>query len=554
MIQLMLRNTVRVLIALVVLAALAASACSFTERAQPAPTPKLVVLVVVDQMRADYIDRFRSQFSGGLGWLVENGVLFSDAHHDHANTSTAPGHATIATGAFPSHHGIVGNDYYDRKARRVTYSFADSTSAILGYPDASGRSPVNLLREGLADWLKAQSPSSKVFSVAIKDRAAIALAGKSPDGAYWFNFSAGDFVTASYYGTEYPDWVEDFNESDRSERYCGVEWTRLLPEASYAQSREDDFPAEKTLIGRTFPHLLTGTDGQPDSRYFNRLPETPFGDELTLEFAVEMMRNEGLGLDETVDLLLVGLSSADYIGHAFGPYSQEVQDYYLRLDRMLAEFFGQIEEVAGTDGYLVVLTGDHGVLPMPEELSRRGIDAARSPWRGLVGPLRQVITASVDSGLIPDAPRLRNIAGFVLDFGQSPPPPDREARLRQLLVAKLREHRHMGAAYEYDEVAAGSGSGEIFDKFARTIHPDRGADILFAPRKWYRFTGESTGTTHGSPYEYDTHIPLIFAGGSLKAERRDGAVRSVDITPTLASLMQVAAPTDVDGRDLRPQR
>jgi predicted AlkP superfamily pyrophosphatase or phosphodiesterase len=550
--QLILRNIVRIFTAPVVLAALAATGCSFTERAQPAPTPKLVVVLVVDQMRADYVDRFRSQFSGGLGWLVENGVLFSNAHHDHAVTSTAPGHATIATGAFPSRHGIVGNDYYDRRARRVTYSFADSTSAILGYPDASGRSPANLLRDGLADWLKAQSPASKVFSVAIKDRSAIALAGKSPDGAYWFNFSAGDFVTASYYRSDYPDWVEDFNESDRSERFCNVEWTRLLPESSYVQSREDDFPAEKNLLGRTFPHLLTGTDGQPDSRYFDRLPETPFGDELTLEFAVEMMRNEGLGIGGTVDLLFVGLSSADYIGHAFGPYSQEVQDYYLRLDRMLAEFFAQVEEVAGTDGYLVVLTSDHGVLPMPEELSRRGIDAARSPWRGLVGPLRQVIAASVDSGLIADPPRLRDIAGFVLDFGQSPPPPDREALLRQQLVARLREHKDMGAAYDYDYVAAGSGSGEIFDKFARSTHPDRGADILFAPRRWYRFTGESTGTTHGSPYEYDTHIPLIFAGGGLKTERRDGMVRSVDIAPTLASLMKVAAPKDVDGQDLRP--
>jgi len=539
---------------LVVLAVLTAAGSSCTERARSASAPKLVVLVVVDQMRADYLDRFGPQFTSGLGWLVGNGVLYSNTHHDHAVTSTGPGHATIATGMFPSRHGIVSNDYYDRRARRVTYSFADSTSPILGHPEASGRSPANLLREGLADWLKAQSPSSKVFSVAIKDRAAIPLAGKSPDGAYWFNFSAGNFVTSSYYRTDYPGWVEDFNASDRSERYCNVEWTRLLPESSYAQSREDDFPAEKTTIGRTFPHLLTGTDGQPDSRYFNRLPETPFGDELTLEFAVELMRNEGLGLDENVDLLIVGLSSADYIGHAFGPYSQEVQDYYLRLDLMLAEFFAQVEEIAGTDEYLVVLTSDHGVMPLPEELSRRGMDAGRSPWRDLVGPLRQVIAEAVDSGLIAEAPRLRDVSGFVLDFGQSPPPPDREARLRQLVIAKLREHRDLGVAYDYDVVVAGSGSGEIFDKFTRSVHPDRGADILFAPRERYRFTGETTGTTHGSPYEYDTHIPLVFAGGGLQADRRDGAVRSIDVAPTLASLMRVAAPTDIDGQDLRPQR
>ena len=524
---------------------------SCVDQPNSAPTPKLVVVLAVDQMRADYLDRFDTQFTGGLRWLVDNGLLFSNAHHDHATTSTGPGHVTVATGVFPSRHGIVGNDYYDRRARRSIYSMADSTSVILNYPEASGRSPANLLRDGVADWLKMQSPSSKVYAVGIKDRSAIPLGGKRADGAYWFHLSTGDFITSDYYRSEYPAWVADFNESDRSARYCGTYWTKLLPDSAYALSREDDFPGEKTGLGRTFPHLLTGTDGLPDAKYYGRIPETPFGDELTLEFAREMISNEGLGLDEHVDMLFIGLSSADYIGHRYGPYSQEVQDYYLRLDRMLAGFFARLEEITGAGGYIIALTADHGVMVMPEELSRRGVDAGRDSKRPITQRLREVTAALVDDGLIDTVPRLRDVAGFVLDFGNEPVSPEQATRLRQILTAELRMRPEIGAAYSFDQVIAGSGSGPIFEKFVRSVHPERGADILYAPREHYLFTSSSTGTSHGSPYEYNTHVPLVFAGAGLAAERRNEQVRTVDMAPTLASLMNVTPPTDLDGRDLR---
>jgi predicted AlkP superfamily pyrophosphatase or phosphodiesterase len=516
-----------------------------------APTPRLVVVISVDQMRADYLDRFDAQFTGGLRWLIDNGLRFTKAHHDHATTSTGPGHTTLGTGVFPSHHGIVGNDYYDRRLRRSTYSMADSTSAILNYPEAPGRSPANLLHDGLGDWLKAQSPESKVYSVAIKDRAAIPLAGKGPDGAYWFHLPTGDFITSEYYRSEYPAWVTEFNQSDRSERFCGTHWTKLFPDSAYALSREDDFPYERDSMGRVFPHLLTGTDGLPDARYFGRIPETPFGDQLTLEFAGEMMRNEGLGLDEHVDLLFIGLSAADYIGHRYGPYSQEVQDYYLRLDRMLADFFTEVEEITGADRYVVALSADHGVMVIPEELSRRGVDAARVEWRPIPRRLNEVAAALVEDGTLASAPRVRDVTGFVFDFGDWPPSPEQMKSLAELLTAELRLRPEFSAAYTFEQVITGSGSGPIFDKLVRSVHPDRGADILYAPREYYYLTNSQGGTSHGSPYEYDTHVPLVFVGAGFSAELRDEPVRTVDLAPTLAAMLNLTLPADLDGRDLR---
>jgi predicted AlkP superfamily pyrophosphatase or phosphodiesterase len=512
--------------------------------------PRLVVVVVVDQMRADYLDRFQSQFVGGLAWLLENGAVFGDAHHDHAVTSTAPGHATLATGVFPARHGIVGNEFYDRWARRAVYSVADSTSAIVGYPEAAGRSPRNLLRDGIADWVKSESPASRVFSVAIKDRAAIPLGGKGPDGAYWFQTSSGDFVTASYYGDGYPRWVSAFNASDRAERYYGSSWTKLLPDSAYRLSREDDFAAESDAMSRTFPHRFAGGDSAPGREYYAQLPETPFGDELTLDFAAEIVANEDLGRDDSPDLLLVGLSSADYIGHAYGPYSQEVQDYYLRLDRMLGDFFAHLERAIPSGRFVIVLTADHGVMAMPEQLARDGVDAGRTDPGPIRAEIRVMLEEAIRLGEISQAPDVHETGGLCFDFDDAPSANVEEIRLRRRLAESLRKVSDLGVVFAYEELALGLGEGELFAKFTRSFHPNRGADVVYAPREHYLLTTGKTRTSHGSPYEYDTHVPLIFAGHGLGPTRIDRFVRTVDLAPTLAALMGIQAPVDLDGRDL----
>lgn len=512
--------------------------------------PALVVVLVVDQMRADYLDRFRSQFEGGLAWLLEKGTVFGDAHHDHATTSTAPGHATLATGVFPGRHGIVGNNFYDRRARRSVYSFADSASEILGYPQAAGRSPANLLRDGLADWIRAESPASRIFAVAIKDRAAIPLGGKRPDGVYWYRNSRGDFVTSSYYRADYPDWVTTFNASDRAERYYGGEWDRLLPDSAYRLSREDDFAAESDAMSRTFPHPFALSDGGAARKYYAQLPETPFGDELSLEFAIEIVASERLGRDEHPDILFVGLSSADYIGHAYGPYSQEVQDYYLRLDRMLADFFAGLERLIPSGRFLIVLTADHGVMVMPEQLTRHGVDAGRTDPRPIRAEVRRVLEEAVQLREIGAFPEWHEAGGLCFDLGAAPTAAADGSRLGRRLTESLARQAELGPVYTYDDLASGSGTGRLYAKFTRSFHPDRAADVVYAPREYHLLTSISTRTSHGSPYEYDTHVPLIFAGPRLSPSRIDRFVRTVDLAPTLAALIGIKAPADLDGRDL----
>lgn len=519
--------------------------------ARTEPPPRLVLVLVVDQMRADYLDRFGPQFVGGFRWLLDSGLVFSQAHHDHAVTSTAPGHATIATGTHPSRHGIVGNDFFDPALGRSVYSGADPDVEILGFPGALGRSPVKLLRGTLGDWLKAANPRSRVFSVAIKDRSAIMMGGRNPDGVYWYHYRTGRFVTSSYYRGSYPDWVETFNASGRAARYYGLSWTRLLPDSEYVSSRGDEFAAEKTDMGSSFPHQLSGSGEDPDGEYFGHLPWTPFGDELTLDFAAKLLVEEELGRDDDVDILFVGLSSADFIGHAYGPYSQEVQDYYLRLDRLLAALFRLAQGRTG-GRYLVALSADHGVMPMPEELISRGIEAARVDPALLAESVRLAIAEAGDRDLLTEVPGFDLAPGLAFRFETTPPSAEARKALRRLVADHVESQGLLGAVLTYDELAADTSEDELYSKFRRCFHPDRAPDILIAPKRFQLLTGSSTGTSHGSPYEYDTHVPLAFAGAGIAPARVDGFVRTVDIAPTLAALMGIRPPADLDGRDLRP--
>ena len=512
--------------------------------------PRLVVVLSVDQMRADYLDRFGPQFTGGFRWLIDRGAVFSDAHQDHAVTSTAPGHATIATGVFPSRHGIVANSFFVRDAGRSTYSVADSTREILGFPDDPGRSPANLLRPGLGDWLKAQSRDSKVFSVAIKDRSAILMGGQHPDGAYWYHNGTGSYVTSSYYATSYPQWVAEFNESGRAARYYGREWTRLLPEDQYGASREDAFAAEGDGEHTTFPHRLAGPSGTPDARFFGSLTGTPFGDELTLAFARELMVHEELGRDDVPDILFLGLSAADIIGHPYGPFSQEVQDYYLRVDGMLMNFFDFLNQQVGVDAYVVVLTADHGVLPMPEELARRGTEAARVSTAGLRGVVQAAVREAVEHGIVVQAPAIRFGSGVMFDFGDQEPSTESVAQLRKHVAERMLGHDAIAVAYTFDEIQSGSLHGVVFERYQRSFYPNRVGDVMFNGPENHLLTRSRTGTSHGSPYRYDSHVPLVFAGKDIAPGRHDEPARTVDLSATVAAILRIDPPDDIDGRVL----
>ncbi len=524
--------------------------------------PKAVVVLVVDQMRFDFLTRFDSLYEGGLAFLANEGAVYTEAHHEHFYTSTATGHATIATGVYPSRNGIVANSWWDREARDNVYAVADSDAPILGRPDIEGRSPENMLHDALGDWLKDESPESKVYAVTLKDRSAITMGGRHPDDAYWYDAATGWFVTSTYYRSSLPDWVRDFNEDALVDTYHSKRWTRLLKEEAYSASREDGFPAEADGVHITFPHridqLIDSTawwaaddDSRPLARYpaqyYDEFKRTPWADEVTFAFVERLIKNEEIGKDDIPDLLFVGASAADYIGHRYGPMSQEVQDYYLRLDRMVKEFLEFLDKSVGEGRYAVVLTSDHGVVTMPEQLMRDGVDAQRIDRLARQEIILPPLTLVLDDMDLTE--QLRGVTvspyGLVMRFG-SAVPERTAARVRRNVAAKLVESPYVADAFAYDDVLE-SSDDPFRQQFLRSFHPNRAPDVIIRYKEHYLYRMEEGGTTHETPYGYDTHVPLVFWGPGIMAGWHERRVRTVDIAPTIAALLGVKGPDDLDG-------
>jgi predicted AlkP superfamily pyrophosphatase or phosphodiesterase len=521
-------------------------------RAARAGAPKLVVVVVVDQMRADFLVRFAGLFTGGFRRLTRDGAVFADAHQDHAATLTAVGHATISTGSFPSHHGIVGNDWYDRESGSRVASTTDPNQRILGRPGATGQSPSRLLRSALGDWLKAASPRSKVFSVAYKPRSAILMGGQRPDGAFWYDDDIGAFVTSAYYTNTVPAWVDTFNASGVLYAHFAEGWRKLLREEAYFVSSEDRVEAENDGKNVTFPYVFD--DGSPGARdrYRSTIADTPFGDEHTLEFAKAIVANERLGEDAEPDILWVSCSATDHVGHSFGPMSHEVQDSYLRLDRSLGAFFEFLDAKVGSDGYVVALSSDHGVLPLPEELRRRGFDAGRISSIDLLSRLRAAVREVTEPiGAGPDVIAYAGSDGIVLKLPPAGKMSVTAAEVRRRIAERLRTIPYIVDVYTHEDLVSGVGGREYIDVYRRSYYPGRSADILLRFKPNYLVSNRNHGTTHGAPYPYDTHVPMVFAGPGIRAATHANRVRTADVAPTLAEWLGVPLPSDLDGVSLR---
>lgn len=519
------------------------------------PKTRLVVTIVVDQMRADHLTRFAKAYRYGFARLLENGAVFTDAHHDHAQTVTGAGHATISTGSFPAHHGIVNNDWFDRKTERKTYCCEDQQAPLLGYPDekaSEGRSPRQLLVSTLGDWLKAASPNSKVFGVARKDRAAILSTGPKADGAYWYNSDDGNLITSEYYTKSYPGWVNAFNQSGMVNRYFESGWhKRLQDETVYQQlAREDDFKGERTGH-TTFPHLLNEESQKPDKAYYNALQETPFCEEVILEFAREMVRNENLGADDNIDLLFVGCSAADAIGHDYGPYSQEALDYYIRLDEYLGEFLEFLDKQVGAGNYVVMLSSDHGVLPLPEELIRQGLPAKRIAEKESAKMFDQTLKDIARTTGVSDKLLLRKRGGgLFLNYATAEQKGISAEELDQIFIDKFKSTELIEEIYTKEELLNGSDKNqEYLGRFQRSYHPDRCGDLMMQGKEYY-LVRDDHGTTHGSTYDYDSHVPLLFWGPGIKPAKHDEKVRTVDIAPTLAEILKIPPIEKIDGTSL----
>ncbi|HJO29458.1 MAG TPA: alkaline phosphatase family protein [Acidobacteriota bacterium] len=506
--------------------------------------PALLVLIAVDQMRADYLDRFRPQFIGGLRTLLEDSAVFINARQDHAITSTAPGHAAMLSGLYPRDSGMVDNTWFDNTLGRRERAAIDPEQKLVGVRptnNSPGVSPQQFLGTSLVGWLKDLDPLSQAVSISRKDRSAVLMAPEA-EHVYWWHAASGRFISSTYYRDELPDWVNVFNDEDWLSGYLGGSWEQLETEPTYTLSRPDAYEGERGPrgFGTVFPHPF------PTSRQaLGRIVElTPFMDKATLDLGRSAITALNLGQDGVTDVLALGLSSTDSVGHYFGPYSRELQDQILRLDRMLGDFLDFVDRTAGLHRTLVILTADHGVAPLPEYSRELGDDAARlrlgEIYRGISEYLgaefggENWFTSSSHGWIRVDRAKATKLG---VDANQ--------------IVHKAREYIEtldtVVAVFSHDDLLEDrKPQSQIEELLRRSFYAERLGDLylLHSPLSFWQ-TG--LATNHQSPYDYDRRVPLVLRGPGIRPGVYAEPVAIVDIAPTLAHMLELTAPNALEG-------
>ena len=501
--------------------------------AQPAARPdiRLVLLIAVDQFRYDYLTRFRAEYTQGIRRLLTEGAVFTNANLEHYPTVTAIGHATMLSGATPSVSGIIGNDWFDRETGTTVTSVSDLTAKPLGAATGSAASPRRLLVSTVGDELKMASrlpkgaaDAPKVFGVSLKDRSAILSVGRAADAAYWWDTRTGNFVTSTYYGNELPEWVRNFNERKPADALAGTKWTALS--------------APATLLRQMPP--------EAGAALYDALYGSPYGNELVLEFASELLRRERLGTRNSTDLLSVSFSSNDSVGHTHGPDSPEVRDIALRTDRVIGHLLNQVDQSIGLRHTLVAFTTDHGVAPVPESLRDRGLPGGRMTTKELFEPIQQALVTRFGDGkwlmaTAGSSPYLNYelIEKLQLDSSE----------VRRVAAAAAAKVPHVARVYTRDELLRGNVPNDrIGSRVLRGFNAQRSGDLeIILEPYWMR---QAQGTTHGTPYSYDAHIPFILMGLRVKPGEYTGDTALNDLAPTLATLAGVEIPSGSAGRVL----
>jgi predicted AlkP superfamily pyrophosphatase or phosphodiesterase len=544
--------------------------------------PRLVLLIVVDQFRYDYLERFRDLFvPNGIGRLMREGASWANTNYDHAPTKTAPGHATIMTGTWPSEHGIIANNWFDRETGKKVKSVSDDATLLLGGKDGEkGSSPRRLLASTVGDELRlATNDRATVIGLSSKSRSAILPAGRHASAAYWFNTDNGRMVSSSYYFNQLPAWVERFNQTRMADKFFRARWDRLLPESDYttrlgADSQPWENIASPDRDTNTFPHTITGGASEPSKPFYKELDYSPFSNDLLVSFAEQAIANESLGADADTDLLSVSFSANDYVGHRFGPYSQEMMDITLRVDRQIARLLDYIDARVGLANTLVVFTADHGVAPVPEHAARMGLPGRRleqdEVWKTIMAHVRARYARQGEKDSTADyiqkfQDRSETKEGFInsnvyLNF----------TALKRDRVDVAEFERAIGeaamtvpgTARYFTRAQLEAGMIPPSDAVARRVlhgfNWQRSGDVIILNQPYSIMfslpdddpTDPRSSTTHESPYAYDTHVPLIIMGRGLNAARYAEAATPADIAPTLALLLRLQQPSNATGRVL----
>ncbi len=513
----------------------------------PNDRPKLVVGIVVDQMRYDYLYRYWDKYSaGGFKRLVNQGFNCRNNHYGYAFTETGPGHATIYTGTTPSVHGIVSNNWYSRALERIVYCAEDTTVQAVGAPTNPGlhMSPRNLQVTTLGDELKlATNHRSKVIGVSLKDRSSIFPAGFFSDGTYWFDSKSGNFVTSTFYTQTLPAWVQQFNERKLPQAYLEKPWTTLLPIAQYSESDPDDSPYEGKYSHEekpVFPHAIK----DPRNREFQNLPSSPWGNSLTLEIAREALVQEKLGQDQFTDLLAVSFSSPDYVGHLFGTSSIEAEDTYLRLDLELADFLKFLDTKVGEGQYLVFLSADHGAPYNTQYMSDR-----KYVKQMALGPMIQEKLNEHLHHLFGVEKLVPIFREQELFFRESAFRPGRLERseVERATVEFLLKQPSLACTVVPTNQSLSTCSGLRRNLLEANYYHKRSGDILYSLEPGYLNYNYPKGVTHGVGYEYDTHVPLLFYGWKIMPGSTKAPTYVHDIAATVADWLCINPPNGSTG-------
>jgi predicted AlkP superfamily pyrophosphatase or phosphodiesterase len=482
-----------------------------------AEKPRLVVAIAVDQFRYDYLLRFRAEYKQGLDRLLTRGAVFTNAYYQHFPTVTAIGHSTFMSGATPSISGIVGNDWFDRETGKSVTSVSDETVKILGGAGEGGASPRRLLVSTVGDELKiSDGGKSRVIGISMKDRSAILPSGHMADAAFWFDHKTGSFISSTYYFSELPAWASEFNAGHPADRYKGAHW-------------------------------LSGRFDQSDEKLYDAVYNSPFGNELLEAFAERAVEAEKLGQRGVTDLLAISFSSNDSVGHGLGPDSPEVHDISVRTDQVLGKLFQFLDAKVGMANVLVVMTADHGVSPVPEVNQARKMPGGRMPPRIVRDTVQAALANKYGEGNWISSPsehslylNLELIREKKLD----------RAEVNQAAADAAMGIAHVARVFTREQLMHGAVlEDQISRRVMNGFYERRGADVYLLLEPYWMFSAH--GTTHGTTYSYDAHVPVIFMGPGIQAGRFDETIAVNDIAPTLATLLGIETPSGSVGRVLR---
>ena len=519
--------------------------------------PKLVVGIVVDQMRQEYLYRFYNKFGeGGFKRMMNEGFMLTNAHYNYLPTVTGAGHASVYTGTSPAIHGIIGNDWYDKELKKNVYCVGDDQYATVGSISVTDgkMSPHRMLTTTITDELKLSTQKrSKVIGLSIKDRGAILPAGHTANAAYWYDENTGKFITSTYYMSKLPLWAEKFNQLNLPDKYLSGVWNTLYPIEQYTESGPDSSPYESKFSGKeknVFPYNLAELRKQ--NKNYDLLSYTPFSDDYLTEMAKATLESEKLGQDEWTDFLCISYSAPDKLGHEVGPQGIELEDLYLRLDKNLEDLFKKLDQAAGPGNYIVFLTADHAVAENPQFLIDQKIPAGYMRNENLKARLNEYLMQ-----YFPNKTVVESIINEQIYFNHDVFSADPKTGGVDLLIATeltsgfLLQEKGVANVFPKSVLRQGNFGEEGHKGMAiRGYYPKRSGDIAFILEPGWYESGKIQGTTHGSSYPYDTHVPVLFYGKGIKKGSTSQYHSITDIAPTLAVLLRIKFPNGCTGQPI----